>query len=28
VPTSAMYRITVRVTGPRNTRSYVQATVY
>ena len=28
VPTSAMYRITVRVTGPRNTRSFVQATVY
>jgi type IV pilus assembly protein PilX len=28
VPTSAMYRITVRVTGPRNAQSYVQATVY
>jgi Tfp pilus assembly protein PilX len=28
VPTSAMYRITVRVTGPRNTQSYVQATVF
>lgn len=28
VPTSAMYRITVRVTGPRNAKSYVQATIY
>lgn len=28
VPTSAMYRITVRVTGPRNAQSYVQATVF
>jgi len=28
VPTSAMYRITVRVTGPRNAQSYVQATLY
>jgi len=28
VPTAAMYRITVRVTGPRNTQSYVQATLY
>jgi Tfp pilus assembly protein PilX len=28
VPTSAMYRITVRVTGPRNAQSYVQATIY
>ena len=28
VPTSSMYRITVRVTGPRNAQSYVQATVY
>ncbi len=28
VPTAAMYRITVRVTGPRNAQSYVQATVY
>ncbi len=28
VPTSAMYRVTVRVTGPRNAQSYVQATLY
>lgn len=28
VPTAAMYRITVRVTGPRNSVSFVQATVY
>lgn len=28
VPTAAMYRVTVQVTGPRNARSYVQATVY
>lgn len=28
VPTAAMYRITVRVTGPRNAQSYVQATLY
>lgn len=28
VPTSAYYRITVRVLGPRNNTSYVQATVY
>ncbi|MGQ0545945.1 MAG: pilus assembly PilX family protein [Betaproteobacteria bacterium] len=28
VPTAAMYRITVRITGPRNSQSYVQATVY
>ena len=28
VPTGAFYRITVQVTGPRNTLSYVQATVY
>jgi Tfp pilus assembly protein PilX len=28
VPTSAMYRITVRVSGPRSTRSFVQAVVY
>ena len=28
VPTGAFYRITVRVTGPRNTVSFVQATVY
>ena len=27
-PTGAFYRITVRVTGPRNTVSFVQATVY
>jgi hypothetical protein len=27
-PTSAFYRITVRVVGPRNSVSYVQATVY
>jgi Tfp pilus assembly protein PilX len=28
VPTSALYRITVRVAGPRNTTSYVQAVVF
>jgi len=28
VPTSAFYRITVRVVGPRNTVSFVQATVF
>lgn len=28
VPTNAYYRITVRVNGPRNTLSYVQAVVY
>ena len=28
VPTAAMYRITVRVTGPRNSVSFVKATVY
>jgi len=28
VPTGAFYRITVRVTGPRKTMSFVQATVY
>ena len=28
VPTSALYRVTVQVTGPRNSRSYVQATVF
>lgn len=28
VPTNAYYRITVRVTGPRNTLSYVQSVVY
>ena len=28
VPGAAMYRITVRVTGPRNTTSYIQATAY
>jgi len=28
VPTAAMYRITVRVTGPRSSVSFVQATVY
>ena len=28
VPTAAFYRITVRVLGPRNTVSFVQATVY
>jgi type IV pilus assembly protein PilX len=28
VPTGAFYRITVQVAGPRNTLSYVQATVY
>ncbi len=28
VPVSAMFRITVRVEGPRNTLSYVQATVF
>lgn len=28
VPTNALYRITVRVAGPRNTVSYVQAVVY
>lgn len=28
VPTNAYYRITVRVTGPRNTLSYVQTVVY
>lgn len=28
VPTSALYRVTVRVDGPRNSLSYVQAVVY
>ena len=28
VPTSTFFRITVRVSGPRNSLSYVQATVY
>lgn len=28
VPANAVYRVTVRVSGPRNTTSYVQATVY
>jgi type IV pilus assembly protein PilX len=28
IPTSAFYRITVRVVGPRNTTSFVQATVF
>lgn len=28
IPASAFYRITVQVTGPRNTVSYVQATVF
>jgi len=28
VPTNALYRITVRVVGPRNSVSYVQAVVY
>jgi Tfp pilus assembly protein PilX len=28
VPTNALYRVTVRVTGPRNSVSYVQAVVY
>jgi Tfp pilus assembly protein PilX len=28
VPTAALYRITVQVTGPRNALSYVQSTVY
>jgi type IV pilus assembly protein PilX len=28
VPTSSLYRITVRVAGPRNTLSYVQAIVF
>jgi Tfp pilus assembly protein PilX len=28
VPTSAIYRVTVQVTGPRNARSYVQTTLY
>lgn len=28
VPTAALYRITVRVAGPRNTLSYVQSTVF
>lgn len=27
-PVAAIYRITVQVTGPRNARSYIQATVY
>jgi len=28
VPTNALYRITVRVVGPRNNVSYVQAVVF
>ena len=28
VPTNALYRVTVQVTGPRNSVSYVQAVVY
>ena len=28
VPTTAMFRVTVRVTGPRNALSYVQVTTY
>jgi type IV pilus assembly protein PilX len=28
VPTASLYRITVRITGPRNTMSYVQAVVF
>lgn len=28
VPTNALYRVTVRVIGPRNSSSYVQAVVY
>lgn len=28
VPTNAAYRVTVQVTGPRNSMSYVQATMY
>lgn len=28
VPTAALYRITVRVEGPRNTLSYIQSTVF
>lgn len=28
VPTNAAYRVTVRVNGPRNSLSYVQATMY
>lgn len=28
VPTNALYRVTVRVVGPRNSLSYVQAVVY
>lgn len=28
VPTAALYRITVRVDGPRNTLSYIQSTVF
>jgi len=28
VPTASLYRITVRITGPRNTLSYVQAIVF
>lgn len=28
IPTNTLFRITVRVVGPRNTLSYVQATVY
>lgn len=28
VPTAALYRITVRVQGPRNTLSYIQSTVF
>ena len=28
VPTSSLYRITVRISGPRNTLSYVQAIVF
>ena len=28
VPTNALYRVTVRVLGPRNSASYVQAVVY
>lgn len=28
VPTSALYRVTIRVDGPRNTTSYIQTTMY
>lgn len=28
VPTSALYRVTIRVQGPRNTLSYLQTTMY